>query len=237
MLEEPLAFDYLAQVRGALTGVMALLDLGTGGGEVLSALAPLPATTVATEAYAPNAFVAARRLAPVDGHVVLAQGAPENWSTLATPVLNRPSLPFRDAAFELVIDRHESYLPAEVLRVLRPGGRFITQQCGGSHMAALNDLLGIPRPPYADWRSEAAVAQLAAAGFEVILAREQFTATRFADVGAIAYYLRAVPWQAPGFRAADHASSLRAIHERIQAEGPLAVPAHHFLVEARRPRR
>ncbi|GGL48999.1 hypothetical protein GCM10014719_57780 [Planomonospora parontospora subsp. antibiotica] len=38
-------------LRGCLTGAPSLLDLGTGGGEFLSGLAPLPPRTAATEGY------------------------------------------------------------------------------------------------------------------------------------------------------------------------------------------
>jgi SAM-dependent methyltransferase len=234
MVEAAPAFDYIAEVRRRLP-VKGLLDLGTGGGEVLSRFAPFPATTIATEAWRPNALLAARRLAPLGASVVLVEGAPENWETIGAPLRNVPALPFRDEGFDLVIDRHESYLAAEIFRVLRRGGRFITQQCGGTHHADLNDLLGLPRPRYAEWRLEAAEAQLSAAGFVEVGGREAFTYTRVHDIGAIVYYLRALPWQAPGFSARDHLDRLRAIHDRIAATGPLTVRAHHFLVEAVRP--
>jgi SAM-dependent methyltransferase len=236
MVEAPPPFDYMAAVRRRLPGVAAaMLDLGTGGGEVLSQLAPFPATTIATEAYAPNAGLAARRLAPLGASVVLVEGAPENWETMEAPLRDVPALPFRDQAFDLVIDRHESYLAAEVFRVLRPGGRFVTQQCGGAHHADLNDLVGLPRPRYAAWGLGAAEAQLAAAGFVDVVGQEAFTDTRLHDVGAIVYYLRALPWQAPDFKAREHLEPLRAIHGRMAASGPLTIRAHHFIVEGVRP--
>lgn len=233
--ETPPPFDYLAQVRRRLSGVSAMLDLGTGGGEILSQLAPFPALTIATEAWGPNVPVAARRLGPLGAWVVFAEGAPENWATHATPQCDAPALPFRDGAFDLVIDRHESYLAAEVFRVLRPGGWFVTQQCGGTHHVELNDLIGLPRPRYAAWRLAAAETQLGAVGFVDLAGQEAFGATRIQDVGAIVSYLRALPWQAPGFSARDHLEPLRALHERIAAAGPLSIHGHHFLVEARKP--
>jgi len=235
LVEAPPPFDYLAAVRGRLPGVGRLLDLGTGGGEVLSELAPFPVATVATEAWPPNAELAGRRLSAIGASVVLVEGAPENWETLGAPLRAAPALPFADGAFDLVIDRHESYLPAEVFRVLRPGGRFVTQQCGGTHHAELNDLLGLPRPRYAAWRLDAAEAQLNAVGFVEVMGQEAFTETRIHDVGAIVYYLKALPWQAPDFRARDHLGRLRALHEQITRAGPLTIRAHHFLVEAVKP--
>ena len=235
LVESPPPFDYLAAVRRRTPCQAAMLDLGTGGGEVLSELAPLPAVTIATEAWGPNVPVAARRLRPLGVRVVFAQGAPENWETLATPKRDAPALPFRDAAFDLVVDRHESYLAAEVFRVLRPGGWFVTQQCGGTHHADLNDLVGLPRPRYTAWGLAPAEAQLNAVGFEAITGEEAFDDTAIHDVGAIVYYLRALPWQAPGFEARRHLATLRALHDRIATDGPLTIRSHHFLLEARKP--
>jgi SAM-dependent methyltransferase len=235
MVEAPMPFDYQALVRARFPGVQRLLDLGTGGGEVLSALAPFPGTTVATEAWAPNAELAGRRLSALGASVVLVEGAPENWETIAAPLRASPRLPFADAAFDLVVDRHESYLPAEVFRVVRPGGRFITQQCGGTHHAELNDLLGLPRPRYAGWGLDAAEAQLSAVGFVEVRGDEAFTESLIHDVGAIVYYLRALPWQAPDFNARDHLGRLGALHKQIARSGPLSIRAHHFLVEAVKP--
>ncbi len=87
--------------------------------------------------------------------------------------------------YALFVDRHESYLPAEVVRVLGPGGRFVSQQCGGTHHADLNDQLGLPRPRYGAWRLAAAEAQLNGAGFVDVAGQEAFTETRIHDVGAI----------------------------------------------------
>ncbi len=61
IVEEPLPWNYLAKVRERLSGVSALLNLGTGGGEVFAQLEPFPQRTFATEEFAPNAPIAARR--------------------------------------------------------------------------------------------------------------------------------------------------------------------------------
>jgi hypothetical protein len=68
-----------------------------------------------------------------------------------------------------------------------------------------------------------------------VAGQEAFTDTLVHDVGAIVYYLKALPWQAPGFEARDHAGALRAIHAAIETAGPLTIRAHHFLVDAMRP--
>jgi SAM-dependent methyltransferase len=160
----------------------------------------------------------------------------ENYAAPGCPRQNKPGLPFRDSAFDLVIDRHEVYLSAEVFRILRPGGKFLTQQCGGTNFLELNDLLGVPRPSYEPWCLESAQAQLQSAGFEQVSGREQVHTTLFRDIGAVVYYLRTVPWQVPDFTVAKHLESLREMHRQIETSGALKIGAHHFLVEALKPR-
>ena len=64
--EDPPSWNYRDVVlRHLARGVRSLLDMGTGGGEFLSGLAPLPEDTCATEAYAPNVPIARARLEPL----------------------------------------------------------------------------------------------------------------------------------------------------------------------------
>lgn len=218
--EGQLSWDYTSIVREALPGAASLLDMGTGGGEFLSGLKPLPANTHATEGYAPNAPVARARLEPlgIQVHETRDDGR----------------LPLPDETFALVINRHESYDPAEVRRVLRPGGRFITQQVGGKDGTDLNKLLKAPNPGFGmlDWDLEHARAQLETASFKVVKADEEFPLTSFTDVGAIAYYLKAIPWQIPDFTVNLYSDRLEGLEHRVQAEGSIKVRSHRFLLVA-----
>lgn len=54
-------WDYRAEVTALLPTTHVRLDMGTGGGEFLSSLAPLPPECWATEAYPPNLPIAAAR--------------------------------------------------------------------------------------------------------------------------------------------------------------------------------
>jgi len=119
-----LPWSYTERVQALLRTTQAMLDLGTGGGEFLASLSPLPAVTCATEGYLPNIDVAQKRLAPLNVQVYLA----------ATDA----SLPFSDFRFDLVINRHTAFVADEVLRVLTPGGRFLTQQVGDQNYADLS---------------------------------------------------------------------------------------------------
>jgi hypothetical protein len=63
--EDPLPWSYGRLLLARLPDTASLLDLGTGGGEFLSNLAPLPPRTAATEGYPPNLPLARHRLEPL----------------------------------------------------------------------------------------------------------------------------------------------------------------------------
>ena len=181
--EPPWSYEALA--RDALAGAASALDMGTGGGEVLLTLADaLPADTVATEGWPPNLPVATDALGPHDIDVV------------AYDAEQDPRMPFDDGRFAVVLDRHEAYVAAEVFRVLRPGGVFLTQQVDGRDFEESHRLFGgstaYPHITLHHLRAEAE-----AAGFEVERADECMGTMRFADVGAFVSYVRIVPWQVP----------------------------------------
>lgn len=215
-------WDYRAEVTALLSTAHTLLDMGTGGGEFLSSLAPLPPECWATEAYAPNVPVAAAYLEPLGVRVVA--------------VDDEHHLPLPDAHFDLVINRHESFGPHEVRRILKPGGRFVTQQVGGQDNLELNlALQETVTLSYDTWDAAATARQLREAGMEVLDEREAFSPGRFTDIGAVVMYLRIIPWQIEGFDVTAHRERLLALHRQMQAEGGLVTRVHRFFVTARRP--
>ncbi|MBA2692834.1 MAG: class I SAM-dependent methyltransferase [Rubrobacter sp.] len=217
MHEESPSWNYGCIVRKTLSGCDSLLDMGTGGGEFLSELAPLPADTHATEGYAPNVPVAQAKLEPLGVRV---------------HEIGDDRLPLSDESFDLVINRHESYDPAEVRRVLRPGGRFITQQVGGRNDLDLNELLAAPNPDFgmSHWDLPCARMELEAVGFAVIEAAQEFPLTRFSDVDAIVLYLKSVPWQIPDFAVDLYLDRLKMLENRIRNEGSIAIRGHRFFL-------
>jgi SAM-dependent methyltransferase len=217
-------WNYNVRVRNQLARVASLLDLGTGGGERLASLQPLPPATYATEGYRSNLPVARRRLHPLGVRVL--------------PIDADLRLRLPDASVELVTSHHTDFDTPEVFRVLRPGGRFITQQIGIRNYQELNEWFGVPpEPPGNDLSSARALAaEVAAAGFRIATEKEASYPEYFRDVGALVYYLRAVPWQVPGFSPERFQNSLRRIHREIQRRGRFRATAHRLLVVAEKPR-
>ncbi len=181
--EPPWSYDDLA--RAALGGASSALDMGTGGGEMLLTLRDaLPEDTVATEGWPPNVPVATEALAP-SGIPVAVYDAEQD-----------PRMPFDDGRFEVVLNRHEAYVATEVLRVLAPGGTFLTQQVDGRDFEESHALFG-GTTTYPDITMTALRAEAEAAGFLVERAEEWAGTMRFPDVGAFVSYARVVPWQVP----------------------------------------
>jgi len=221
--EYTLPWDYAARVRTRMAGINSMLDMGTGGGEVLASLAPFPPRVCATESYAPNVSVARRRLEPLGVTVC---------DTTADPRGNR--LPFEDAAFDLVVNRHEEYVETEVARILRPGGCLVTQQCGGYGESDLVEYLkGCVEPM--DWSAATASRRLEEAGFCIHEKQEVSPEYSFLDIGAVVYYLRAIPWLLGDFTVEKYRERLSAMHEHIQKRGGFKVTDQRFLIEAVKP--
>jgi SAM-dependent methyltransferase len=213
-----------------------MLDIDTGGGEFLAGLSPLPASVVATEGYTPNVEVARERLAPLGIRVVGAASAPDNVEQVGTsPATARSVLPFASGVFDVVTDRHSSYWPSEIHRVLRRGGRFVTQQRSeaGISGTAWEELFARPPHPHRRYDRAFATRQLFDAGFDITHAEEADTPTSFHDLGAVVYYLRIVPWAVEGFDPVGDRRVLEHLHDRITDEGPLRIRGSHMLLDAR----
>lgn len=209
------SWSYPDLARPLLRRSGSLLDLDTGGGELLVELAPLPAHTVAVEGWAPNVAVARDRLKPFGATVVT-------------------ELPGGEEEFDVVLSRH-GRLPAEdVARLLKHGGTVLSQQVGSDDLADLNADLGAP-PPYAtNWTADDAAAALRAAGLRVTDVREERPPLTFHDIGALVYQLRAVPWQVRDFTPERYDRPLRRIDATIRTQGFYTATAHRFLVQATR---
>ena len=213
-------WSYVDLAREALHRATAVLDLGTGGGEVLLSLADdLPEDTVATEGWQPNIPTAREALTPHGIDVVVYDAEAE------------PQLPFPDARFDLVLDRHEAYDAAEVARALRPRGVFLTQQVDGRDLADLNDLLGGGPTAYPHVTLEQFRTDAEAAGLQVDLAEDWTGELRIADVDTLVGYLAMAPWTVQGFTVASRAETLLRLHR----DGlPPALTQRRFIIRAQK---
>jgi SAM-dependent methyltransferase len=234
-LTQNLPWSYTAEVRRRAAAAARLLDLGTGGGELLARIRPRPHRTVATESWAPNVGVADARLRPLGIPVVHCDGAPSNMSAEAAATSpGRPGLPFAAAAFDLVINKHESFRGDDVARVLAPGGAFVTQQVDYHCYDDLYRLLGLEVPAQPDTWLSLAASQLTAAGLTIVTTAAGRARRHFDHVGAVIYYLKIVDWAVPGYSLDAFLPRLR---EAWQTADRWPWPMHEprFLVVAVKP--
>jgi len=140
-------------------------------------------------------------------------------------------LPFEDGEFDLVLNRHSGLNCSEIARILSPGGVFLTQQI---HSLWAQDLLAefgaIPQWP--DTTPEHYASRLKMAGLDVEQVEDWHGRLVFQDVGAIVYYLKAVPWLVPGFSVATHTVNLMRLQDKLQHEGQLTFEARQYLIKA-----
>ncbi len=220
MIEDETPWDYMARAAALMDGSASAIDLDTGGGERLLGLRThWPSRLLATEEYPPNLALARQRLEPLGVQVI------------PVHLTDDDPMPFADGAFDLILNRHAAFNPAEVARCLAPGGTFLTQQV---HGLAEWDLVAAfdATQEYPDATPEKYVPQLQAAGLTIVDLQEWQGGLRFTDVGAIVYYLKATPWTVPGFSVATHARYLFALQERLEAGEELRFVWWLYLIEA-----
>ncbi|MBV2357694.1 class I SAM-dependent methyltransferase [Streptomyces sp. J2-1] len=223
------SWGYAVRAGQRLARAGAVLDVQTGGGEVLDfalerAEPARPGLVAATEGWPPNVDKATARLRP-RGAVVVA--APDD-----------APLPFVDGAFDLVLSRHPVRPHwTEIARVLRPGGTYFAQHVGPASVFELVERFLGPQSPDArgarDPERERADAE--AAGLTVVDLRAERLRIEFHDIAAVVHFLRKVVWMVPGFTVEAYEPRLRALHELIVAEGPFVAHSTRHLFDARKP--
>jgi hypothetical protein len=115
--------------------------------------------------------------------------------------------------------------------MLAPGGTFLTQQI---HGLWAYDLIAVfdARPQWPDSTLEKYVPQLKAAGLTIVDTQEWSGRLSFTDVGAIVYYLKAVPWLVPGFSVETHSKYLFKLQDQLESGEGLSFSARKYLIEA-----
>ena len=214
-----LPWSYASQLLPFISYSKRMLDMGTGGGEFLSLMRPLPKEVYATEGYKPNIPIAIKHLQPLGVKVV--------------EIEDDSNLPFQDAYFDLVTNQHESFIASEVRRIMRDKGLFITQQVGGLDCKEINEVFNMPlNDEYIGWNLDTAKNEIKNADMDIIYSQEAFPIQRFYDVGALIYYLKAIPWQLPDFNVSNSLDQLYKIHTIIQSKGFFDVTQHRFIIKA-----
>jgi SAM-dependent methyltransferase len=161
-----------------------VLDVGTGGGEVFSQVAR--AGDVALDISLEMLGAARERLSC---HLVAG---------------DREALPFGEGWFDVVADRHVGVDPREVLRVLVPGGVYVTQQVGGRNCQSIFDAFGwgsnrefwvreCAETGLRYWDVGLMAESYGEAGCEIVRREESDVEYEFLDVESLAFWLMNAP--------------------------------------------
>lgn len=215
--EDELSWDYEAIVKSYLKPYAKLLDIDTGGGEVLLSFRHSYHLTTATEGYPPN--------------VRLCQETLGTKGIRVRAVTDYANMPFEDNEFDIIINRHGSYDANELYRILKPGGVFITQQVGEDNDRELVEFL-LPqceRPfPGMNLANQQAIFQQA--GFQMLMTGEEYKSIEFYDVGALVWFARIIQWEFKDFSVEGCFDRLLEAEKQIQQEGAIKGNVHRYLI-------
>ena len=219
--EDELPWSFPERIAHYKKDTDRILDIDTGGGEFLLSLGHPYELTSATEGYPPNAELCRKKLVPlgIDIHEVTDYG----------------NMPFLDEYFDLIINRHGSYDVNELLRILKKGGLFLTQQVGCLNDRELVEML-LPDSPVAfpehDLIHQASA--LKNAGFDIIEQNEAFRPIKFYDTGALVWFAKIISWEFKDFSVEKCFERLLAAEKEIRKNGFVSGRIHRFYIAARK---
>src|SRR3989475_1296626 len=213
-------WDYRKRAADLIVRASAVLDMGTGGGELFADLCRgRRGRAVATEPWHVNAPIAKSRLAPLGVEVVGAHSL---------------HLPFRNDVFDLVLDRHEEMDPAEVGRVLARGGIVLTQQVGRNDWEEVRTFF--PRMQDSGPLFARYVSGFEGAGMKIERSESPDTRGAYHGPGVIGYILCVAPWLIPPFDPlGQDLRALIQLERNLTTHEGLVLTESRFLIEASKP--
>jgi ubiquinone/menaquinone biosynthesis C-methylase UbiE len=213
-------WNYIALAKELIKNSSSVLDMGTGGGECFAEIlkAYRPEKAVAIEGYEPNVSVARQRLSKFEVEVIFTD--------------ETRKVPFDDKSFDLVLNRHSGFNVSELARLIKSGGVFFTQQVDGpDDEKSLAREFGVENK-WPENTLKVVVKKLEQNGFEITRGEEWEGPSIFKDVGALIYYLKAIPWIVDNFSVEKYSAVLTKLHQKVETEGQLEFSCKRFLIHA-----
>ena len=217
---ETLPWDYRTVVLKYLKSEMKILDIDTGGGEMLLSFCHPAENVCVTDGYKPNFEFCKSKLSPLG--ITVKEGTAD-------------SLPYDNESFDIVLNRHGDLSPAEANRVLKKGGLFITQQVGAENDREFVKLL-IPEAkiPFPDQYLKVQTERFKNTGFEITEQNESSYTIRFLDVGALVWFAKIIEWEFIGFSVDTCKQQLFEAQAILSEEGFIEGKAHRFYFVAKK---
>jgi len=217
--ENDLPWNYEEIVRYYLSDTKRIMDYDTGGAEFLLSLNHPYYLTAATEGYKPNVELCKKKLLPLG----------IDFKECSDP----KNIPFGDASFDLMINRHGDFAPDEIYRLLKKGGVFISEQVGSENDRDLVEMVlpGTPRP-FPDLNLNIQRVKFEKAGFQILRAEEAFRPIKFYDVGAFVWFAHIIEWEFPDFSVDKCFKQLLNMQKIIEDKGEIEGTIHRYLIVA-----
>jgi len=216
----PVLWEYVDVVRTYLKPTDRVLDIGTGGGEIFFSLAPFFSEGIG-----------------VDHNPAMVETAQRNKSAMSIDNVSFKrmegnDLHFDGDEFDIVLQRHSRVYVKEIVRVLRPGGYYITQTVGNrSSLNFLNAFGWTPASFGPDWwQSVAELAdQFRVHDCHIIAQAEYDVPYWFKDVESFMFWFMAVPWP-EAIELEKHWQNINRILETCQTEQGIETNEHRGLL-------
>jgi len=224
MIEPKPPWNYLKIAKKLIRKSKAVLDMATGGGEVFSEILSThkPKKIIAIEGYKPNVSVARKNL--------------RKFGAITIYASETKKLQFKDGEFDLVLNRHGGLNQEsikEIYRILCPGGILLTQQVGGGNLKDLRKEFHV-KPKWPENNLENRRKFCINAGFKILNSKKWKGKFKFKDVGAIVYFLKAIPWAVDGFSVNTHSDYLKKLQKNRNKNKKLEFDMARFMILAKK---
>lgn len=215
--KEPVPWNYLDVVNAYLQDTFSVLDVGTGGGEIFLKLADFFSKGIGIDPD-PNMVKTAKDNAKKAkiSKVTFAQYGAEHLEEL-------------NQVFDLVINRHAVVVADQIVKVLKAGGYFITQQVASKNMQNFKDIFGIGYPSKWYHNLDTMVPQFKKLKCRIIATGEYNVNYWVKDVESLIFWLKAIDMP-EGFNMEDHWQQINEIIEKFTTPKGIISNEHRQLL-------
>jgi SAM-dependent methyltransferase len=223
---DPVPWEYPEVVTRYIAPTDSVLDVGTGGGERLLALADRFVKAVGIDPDPDMVRVArANATRAATTHVTFEQAGIENL------------ISFPQEEFDVVLTRHAPTLAAGVNRVTKPGGYFVCQGVGARNMANIRLAFRTGSATQYEEDQRSLLFELRATGWDIVAEGEYNVCYLVRDLPSLLFWFSAIAGanEVPADFAIDrHHEAINDIIRRYGSERGVETNEHRTLLIARK---
>lgn len=215
---EPVPWDYLEVVKAYLEETSSVLDIGTGGGEKFIKLSKFFAQGVGVDPNPDMIKTAkANKTKAQNSKVTFKQYGAENLEEI-------------NQTFDLVINRHAPVAPNQIVKVLKQGGYFITQQVGSKNMLNIKNIFGVSQF-VSKWHNDldTLIPEFKKLGCRIVATGEYDVNYWVKDIESLIFWLKAIDMP-EGFNMEDHWQQINEIIEKFTTPKGIISNEHRQLL-------